>query len=305
MDLQRTDLNLMVAFEALMAERSVSAAASRLGLSQPAMSGALSRLRIMFNDELFVRAGRAMLPTVRATQLETQIAAALTQLRAALTPPEAFDPASSQRGFTISGGDYAAMVILPRLAARLAQAAPSINLRFRFVEKDAIPGLLDTGALDLSLGVYPRAPKRLCLQHLFEERFVCVARSRHPALRAGLTLDAFVKLPHLLVTERGDAHGAVDEALAKQGLARRIKLTVPHVLVVPLVFPGSDMIATVGARAGRTFARSGSIDVFEPPLDLQPWRLSMLWARQKAGDLGLAWLRGELTRVSKEESASF
>ena len=297
MDLQRTDLNLMVAFEALMAERSVSAAAFRLGLSQPAMSGALSRLRVLFSDELLVRAGRTMLPTVRAAQLEAQVTTALQQLRAALTPPEAFDPASSRRGFSLSGGDYASMVILPHLASRLAHAAPLVDLRFRFVEKDVIPGLLDTGALDLALGVYPRAPKRFCVQSLFEERFVCVARRRHPALRAGLTLDTFVSLPHLLVTERGDARGAVDEALARANMTRRIKLTVPHVLAVPLVLAGSDMIATVGARAGREFARSAEIDVFDPPLALPAWRLSMLWTRQKAGDLGLAWLREQLALV--------
>nr|WP_294554346.1 LysR family transcriptional regulator [uncultured Rhodopila sp.] len=297
MNLQRIDLNLMVAFEALMAERSVSAAATRLGVSQPAMSSTLARLRSLFDDELFVRSGRAMLPTVRAVQLEAQIARALAALRAALEPQAPFNAATSRRVFNVSGGDYATMVILPHLAACLAEEAPFLDLRFRFVEKDATVDLLDTDALDLALGVYPNPPKRMALQTLFDEHFVCVARKDHPGLRDGMTLAAFAALPHLLVTERGDAVGAVDEALAKLGLERRVAMTVPHVLVVPSVLPSSEMIATVGARAARLFAQAAPLAVYDAPVTLPAWRLSMMWSRQKAGDLGLAWLRGLLARI--------
>ena len=300
MDLQRIDLNLLVAFEALMAERSVSVAAARIGISQPAMSGALARLRDLFNDVLFVRSGRSMLPTVRATQLDSQIAQALAQIRAALDPPSSFDPLTSRRVFNVSGGDYATGVILPVLAARLAMAAPSVDLRFRFVEKDATIDLLDSNTLDLALGVYPNPPKRLCLQPLLEEHFVCLARKGHPGLQGGMTLEAFAALPHLLVTERGDAYGAVDEALAKLGLERHVRLTVPHVLVVPAVLPRSDLIASVGARAARLFADTAPIDIYEMPLPIASWRLSMLWSRQKAGDLGLAWLRDVVASIGAQ-----
>jgi DNA-binding transcriptional LysR family regulator len=297
MDLQRIDLNLMVAFEALMAERSVSAAAARLGVSQPAMSNTLSRLRSLFDDALFVRAGRTMLPTTRATQLEGQVSLALAQLRAALAPPSPFDPRTSRRVFTVSGGDYATLVILPHLAARLAEQAPFVDLRFRFIEKDQVFDLLDTDALDLALGVYPNPPKRLGLQTVFQERFVCLARDDHPGLRDGLTLDAFTTLPHLLVTERGDAVGAVDEALAKLGLERRIALTVPHVLVVASVLRNTDLVATVGLRAARSFALWAPLALHEPPIPIAPWRMSMLWARQKSADPALAWLRTLVARI--------
>ena len=297
MDLQRIDLNLMVAFEALVAERSVSAAATRLGVSQPAMSNALARLRSLFDDELFVRSGRAMLPTVRATQLEAQVARALAELRAALEPQSPFNPRTSRRVFNVSGGDYATMVILPDLAACLAAEAPLIDLRFRFVEKDAAIDLLDNDTLDLALGVFANPPKRLGLQTLFDEHFVSVARRDHPGLGDGMTLDAFAALPHLLVTERGDATGAVDEALARLGLERRVAMTVPHVLVVPSVLPSNDMIATVGARAARLFARAAPLVVYETPIAMPPWRMSMLWSRQKAGDPGLAWLRQILSGI--------
>jgi DNA-binding transcriptional LysR family regulator len=297
MDLQRIDLNLLVAFEMLVAERSVSAAASRLGISQPAMSSTLGRLRALFDDELFVRSGRTMLPTVRAMQLAEQVSQALAQLRTALEPQARFDPGTSRRAFNVTGGDYATMVILPHLAACLAEEAPAVDLRFRFVEKDTTFGLLDTDRLDLALGVFPDPPKRLGLQALFEERFVCLARRDHPVLGDGLTLDKFASLPHLLVTERGDSTGAVDEALARHGLARRIALTVPHVLVVPSVLSRSDLVATVGARAARMFAQAAPLSIHETPVEIPKWRLSMLWSRQKAGDLGLAWLRDVMSRI--------
>jgi DNA-binding transcriptional LysR family regulator len=189
------------------------------------------------------------------------------------------------------------MVILPHVAAALAREAPAVDLRFRFVEKDLIPGLLDSGALDLALGVFPSPPKRLGLETLFEERFVCVARRDHPGLRAGMTLDAFTALSHVLVTERGDAVGVVDEALSRQGLARRVALTVPHVLVVPYLLPRSDLVATVGSRAAALFMRTGALTVYDAPLDIPAWRLSMLWSRQKAGDPGLTWLRKVLSGI--------
>jgi DNA-binding transcriptional LysR family regulator len=254
----------------------------------------------LFNDELFVRSGRLMLPTVRALQLEAQVAQALAQLRAALEPRSEFDPKTSRRVFNVSGGDYATMVILPRLAAYLAEESPAIDLRFRFVEKNVTFDMLDNDTLDLALGVFPNPPKRFGMQALFDETFVTIARRNHPGLRGGMTIEAFVALPHLLVTERGDQVGAVDEALARLGLERRVALTVPHVLVVPAVLPGSDLIATVGSRAARLFAKADWVEVYDTPVAIPPWRLSMLWSRQRAGDLGLAWLRDVLVRIGSQ-----
>jgi DNA-binding transcriptional LysR family regulator len=300
MDLQRIDLNLMVAFEALMADRSVSAAARRLGVSQPAMSSTLARLRALFDDALLVRSGQVMLPTVRALRLEAQIGEALKQLRAALEPPAPFSPGTSRRVFNVSGGDYATMVILPHLAARIAEEAPAVDLRFRFVEKDDVFDLLDTDDLDLALGVFPNPPKRFGLLALFDETFVSVARQGHPGLGNGMTLDSFVAAGHLLVTERGDAQGAVDAVLAKLGRERRIALTVPHVLVVPSVLANSDLVATVGRRVARLFARAASLAIYDTPVVMPSWRLSMLWSRQKADDPGLVWLRGLLSKIGAQ-----
>ena len=298
MDLRRIDLNLMVAFQALMAERSVSAAAAKLGISQPSMSSALARLRVLFDDALFVRSGRDMMPTTRAMQIDVQVSQGLAQLRAAFDPPAAFNPATSRRVFNVSGGDYATMVILPPLASHLAQQAPFVDLRFRFIEKSAVYQMLDGDALDLALGVFPDPPKRLAIKPLFQERFVSVARRNHPLLKDRLTLEDFVAIAHLLVTERGDAVGAIDEALTRQGLRRRVALTVPHVLVVPAVLSSTDLIATVGERAASLFAKAAPLALHETPVSVPPWQMSMLWSRQKSSDLGLAWLRSVLGQIA-------
>jgi DNA-binding transcriptional LysR family regulator len=303
MDLQRVDLNLMVAFEALMAERSVSAAALRLGISQPAMSGSLARLRSLFADSLFVRAGNTMLPTTRAMALAEPVGRALAALRAAVQPPGGFDPATASRTFRISGGDYAATVLLPALTASLRTSASGVDLRFRFIEKDQVLGLLDAGVLDLAIGVFPDIPKRFAARALFQERFVCVAARGHPALARGLTLNTFAALPHVLVTERGDAVGAVDEALRARGLERRVALTIPYVLPLRELLPGSDLVATVGARVGRILATSG-LALHEPPLPLAPWPLCMAWSRQQDADPGLSWLRALLFSVCPAEVAA-
>jgi DNA-binding transcriptional LysR family regulator len=290
MNIAAVDLNLLTAFEALMRERTVSGAAQRLGVGQPAASHALARLRSQFGDELFVRQGRTMAPTARALALADPIDRALAAAREALEQVAPFDPATSRRTFTLSGGDYALSTVLPRLLAAVRRAAPEVNLRFRFVEKTQIEKLLDDGSLDLALGVFPDPPKRFDIRPVFEERFVCVARRDHPAFAGGLTLESYAAAPHLLVTERGDDIGVVDEALALTGLTRRIALTVPSVLVVRRLLLESDLIATIGQRVADGFAQDPALTAAAPPVPIAPWRLHLLLRRRAQPDPGLAWL---------------
>jgi DNA-binding transcriptional LysR family regulator len=299
MNINEFDLNLLAAFEALMRERSVSAAALRLGVGQPAASHALARLRSLFDDELFVRQGRAMAPTARAIALSEPIDRALAAAREALEPVAGFDPATARRVFTISGGDYALSTVLPGLLARVRQAAPNVDLRFRFVEKNLVEKLLDDGSLDLALGVFPGAQKRFEMRPVFEERFVCVGRRDHPAFAAGLSIGDYAGAAHLLVTERGDDFGAVDEALAEVGLRRRIAVTVPSVLVIGRVLPNSDLIATIGERIANGLARDAGLVVAPPPVSLAPWRLQLLSRRRARRDAGLDWLVAHILHADR------
>lgn len=295
---QKLDLNLLLVFEALMRERSVTRAARQLGIGQPAASNALARLRSLLRDELFLRSGSRMVPTARALQLADPIETALAGLRAAIAPEDSFDPASARRRFRISAGDYAGMLLLPALTLALRTEAPDVDLRFRFIEKDRVTELTDSGELDLAIGVFTDPPKRFSLRPLYEERFVCLACARHPGLAGGLTLERYAELPHILVTERGDEIGAVDDALRRVGLRRRVAVTVPHALLLPGFLCNSDLIATVAARAARAFAASGILAVHQTPVAMPSWKLSMLWSRQRAGDAGLAWLCDRIAAIA-------
>jgi DNA-binding transcriptional LysR family regulator len=297
MNMADVDLNLLTAFEALMRERSVGGAALRLGVGQPAASHALARLRVLFADELLRRQGRVMVPTPRALALAEPIGRALAAAREALEPVAAFDPATARRVFTLSGGDYVLSTIAPGLIAAVRGGAPNVDLRFRFVEKTQIEKLLDEGVIDLALGVFPNPAKRFEMRQIFEEHFVCVARRDHPVFQGGLDLAGYAAAPHLLVTERGDDFGAVDEALARVGLTRRIALTVPSVLAVRRLLLGSDLIATIGERVAGGFAQEPRLALAATPLALPPWKLSLLSRRGPQPDAGLTWLIGLILRT--------
>ncbi|MDM9646726.1 LysR substrate-binding domain-containing protein [Rhizobium sp. S163] len=195
------DLNLLVAFDALIAERSVTRAGIRIGRTQPAMSAALSRLRSLLNDELFVRGPDGLLPTMRALELAEPINRALTDIQRTLEFRQDFDPAQSTATFAIGLAEHPAHLILPRLVARLRQDAPGVILLVRsFLHRDDAVKLLDDGEADVTIGV-PHSPAgRILSQPLFAERFVCVVRSGHPQANQPMTLDTFLEMSHLLVS---------------------------------------------------------------------------------------------------------
>ena len=299
--LAAVDLNLLVAFDALMAERNVTRAAQRVGIGQPAMSSALSRLRALFHDELFVRVPGRMEPTPKALQLATPIGDALQQIRRALDPGLPFDAASAQRIFRIGATDYTEFVLLPPLNAYLRQAAPGIDIRIVPTTTDRALELLDLHELDFAIGTFAALPKRLSSAPLFTERFVCVARRDHPDLgNAGLQLDSFLALPHLLRSLRGDADGTVDQALARRGLKRHVVMTVTNFLVVPFILERSDAIATLAERVARRLAGTASLAIHDPPLQLEPWTTSLVWGRAVAQDAGAAWLQSTIREVARE-----
>ena len=291
---ERLDLNLLLVFDALMRERSVTRAAVRLGIGQPAASAALTRLRDLFGDVLFVRTPSGMEPTVRAQVIAEPVAAALGQLRATLDPGADFDPARARRTFSIGGLDYLGVVALPELIAGLRRDAPDIDLRLRFVEKGRLLAALQTGDIDLAVAVLAEIPKHIGSEPLLTESFVCITRPDHPAAATGLTLETYAALPHLLVTQRPDATGIVDDLLRTRSLSRRIAVTIPQVAIVPMLLAGTDLVATIGRRAAERLSELVPLRIYEPPLPLPSWRMDLIWARRNDRDAGLAWLRARL-----------
>lgn len=297
-DLAAIDLNLLVAFEALFEECSVTAAAGRLYLGQPAMSAALGRLRALFEDELLIRIGSKMQPTSKAKAIAPGIKAALQQIRQAIESSQTFDPASARQSFAIASSDSLSYIVVPKLLEVCRQTAPGIDLRLIGFEKDEVGELLEQGAVDVVLGVFQSPPRQTLQETLFQEQFVGIARKGHPAVTNGsMSLEAFVSVPHALFTLRRDATGEVDKVLAKYNLERRIGLTISHALVLPAIVSNSDLIASVPARLAKQFICLGTLEIFELPIAIESWTVSMLWSKLADRDSANNWLRQILKRV--------
>ena len=300
MNLAGIDLNLLVAFDALYRERSVTRAGSRIGLSQPAASNALGRLRHLLDDPLFVRGAGGMVPTARARALAPEVAEILDRVGRALADRGRFDPATARRGFSLGLTDYGSTFLMPPLVRALARAAPGIDLRTRHALGTAGLQSLDERALDLLVTVIDRVPARFVRQTVLEEHFVVIARRGHPGLRDGLDLGTYAALPHLLVSFSGDVRGAVDRALAGHGLKRRVAATVAHFSAAPFIVAKSDLIATLAARVAATYRTPCRLAVHPVPLELPGYAKSLIWRRADAHDPAQAWFRQLVASIAKE-----
>jgi DNA-binding transcriptional LysR family regulator len=303
-DLSAIDLNLLVAFEALFEERSVTLAAQRLHLGQPAMSAALGRLRLVFEDDLFIRTGREMQPTSKSLEIASGILGSLNQLRQTLEASQVFDPKTSSRWFAIGSPDYTSSVVLPSLLEFCGQTAPLLNFRLISYEKDSVGELLEQGAIDLALGVFPVPPPQTSHIALFQERFVGIARQGHPAIdrigdRSTMALKTFADLPHVLVTLRRDTTGEIDKLLAQRHLQRRVAVTTPQMLALPAILATTDLIATVPDRLATQLVRLHNLEGFELPIETETWTVSMLWSKLADKDVANAWLRQALSMISQ------
>lgn len=299
MQLSELDLNLLVAFDALLQEGSVTRAARRVGVSQPAMSNALRRLRTALGDELMVRAGGGMVPTPRALELHGPVRAALATLHRALNHDGRFDPSSAKRAFRIASSDYAEMVLLPGLVEGLRQQAPGVDLTVRAMGGELPRTALSGGGLDLAIGVFRDVPAGHVQQALFRDRFVCVARQDHPALADGLDLDTYCELDHVLISATGRGPGVVDHFLEQQGRSRRVALRVPHFIVAPMVIARTDMVLTLASRLACRLAPMLGLQVLPPPLDLPTFTIRQLWHERYRHDAGHRFLRAQVAAVAQ------
>ncbi|WP_424892493.1 LysR family transcriptional regulator [Streptomyces sp. XH2] len=289
--LAKVDLNLLVALDALLDEESVTAAADRLGLSGPAMSRALGRIRRVLGDPVLVRAGRHMVPTPRALAMRAEVRRVLADARALFTAPAPCDPASLERVFTLSAHDSQVLAFGAPLLGRAAREAPGVTLRFLTEGATGVPSLRD-GTLDLEIGVIDRSEPEIRVETLLTDRMVGVARPGHPLLDGAVTPRRYAAARHLLDSRRGRLSGPVDEALAAHGLRRRVVGTAPTFAAALFVIAGSDAVGLVPERAARPAAAALGLVTFEVPLDLPPLRFSMAWHPRHEEDSGHRWLRG-------------
>jgi DNA-binding transcriptional LysR family regulator len=298
MSLENIDLNLLVVFEALMAERNVTRAGTRIGRSQPAMSAALARLRDLMEDDLFVRGPGGLQPTPRALDLAGPIGEALSTIRRSLPFSQSFYPATSAASLTIGMTDFPASTLMPRIVAMLRAQAPRMSLRFRtFIGRNDAVALLDAGEADVTISVPPDPAARILSRPLFSETFACLLRHDHPSA-SQLDLKAFAALPHLLVSPENEGYGFVDAALAKRGLKRFVALTVPQLFTVPAVIAASDLVATIPRGAFRDMG--GSLRLLPPPLRLEPLPFVLCWHRRNDSHPMQKWVRNSIVELTSK-----
>ena len=299
MDLQAFDLNLLVVLDALLAERSVSKAAKKLNLSQPAVSAALNRLRAALDDPILVRAGVKMVPTPQAEQLTMPIQEILANIEATLASPIAFDPQTISRKFRIATKDYGAFVFIPELMRRVEINAPSVELEVWDTGLE-VGRALQNGDIDLAVTDAWELRHCKCTEILFRETFTCLVSQNHPRIKENLALDQYVQEQHALISVRGRVTGNVDVALRKQGLERRVRLTLPHILSAPAVIASTGLIVTMATRIATRMAGEHPLKTFPPPVDLEGFDIAMAWHPRFANDSALQWLQHEIRLVSKD-----
>jgi len=293
MNVQDIDLNLLRVFDAVLHEKGVTPAAARLGLTQPAVSNALARLRKVFGDALFVRTPRGVDATPFARELAEPVRQALALLESALAHGPGFDPATSTRAFRFYMSDLGQIEFLPPLVERVQRAAPGVRLEAVALEVDDIADALAAGALDLAVGFLPGLGAPVRRQALFRDPYLCLMRKDHPAIADRLTRKMFLDASHALVSYRG-GHRVIEEALERAGLARRIALRVPHFTVVPMVLERSDLILTLPARVARVFERRGKLKALPPPVPIPPAEVALHWHERFEPDPGNRWLREQV-----------
>jgi DNA-binding transcriptional LysR family regulator len=290
MNLRSLDLNLLVVFDAVFAERNITRAGLKIGLSQPAVSNALTRLRGHLKDELFLRGPRGLRPTPRAVEIAGPIHAMLVDLERVLDPA-AFDPATARRSFTVAAVDYFTIAVAPRLARMLAEAAPGVDVRIVPTAGQATE-LLDRGEIDLAAAAFGDVPDRFGRRTIVTDDYACMVAARHPFARRPPTLRAWAAARHILVSPRGDARGFVDDRLAEKGLTRQVAVSVNHFSAAPGIVAGTDLVLTAPRRVLAAFA-SRRTAILDCPVEAPPAfrRLDMLWHERLSRHPAHQWFR--------------
>lgn len=298
-NLRTLDLNLLKTLDALLDERSVTRAASRLSLTQPAVSGMLNRLRDYFDDPLFIRVPHGIVPTTRAEALAAPIKRILADIDVLLQPAE-FDPLTATLTFTLAATDYALRAVVVPFIAALKVQAPGIRVRVVPVGSDRLVSQLERGSVDVALITPHTTPAELHSRALYDERYVCMMRADHPDAGKPITLDRFCALEHVLVSYEGESfRGVTDGALENIGLTRCVALSVSNFLVLPDVLVISDMIAVVPSRIAEN--QTGMF-VCETPVTVPGFTKSMAWHGRTHRNPAQAWLRGLLLETSQRQA---
>ena len=293
------DLNLLPVFLALMEERSVTRAANRLGITQPALSNSLNRLRDMLKDPLFIRERYGIRPTQLAEEIAPTIEAALAQLDELIVHQQDFEPASAERLFLIAPNSYVELVLMPPLVARLRELAPGIKLRLTPFGNDLADTGVSSGTTAMVLGRIIDPPDNLVVQHLMDDGLACVVRRNHPDVGDSLSRDLYESLKHVNVLPPGRIRAGVFQALGQQNLKREVAVSVTHFLAVPEMIAVTDYCATLPRLICRSLERDPRLKVIPAPVDLGTFPVEMAWHVRYRHDPAHRWLRSLVSDLAK------
>lgn len=297
MNIASVDLNLLVAFHALLEHRNVTRAGEAIGLSQPAMSSALRRLRLLLEDPLFIRAGLEMKPTPRALQLSTAVRQVVQTVQSEILQPTRFEARSSTRTFTVLMPDIGEANFLPPILAMLAQEAPHLNLRTLAMARHAAAESLESGAADLAMGYFPDLHKAgFYQQQLMRSSHVTLVRKNHPDIGEQMSLEAFIAASHVVVKPHGREH-VFEKHLLQQGITRRVVLEISNFLSLLPIIESSDLIATVPQDLADFCVQHGQVRTVATPVKAPVIDVQLHWHQRLQKDPGHAWLRSMIHRL--------
>jgi len=298
--LQDIDLNLLIVFQLMYRERKTGVVAEQLGLSQPAVSNALARLRKVLNDELFERTARGMKPTPYADNIAESIGYALSTLQDGLNYEERFDPATSDRSFRVSMTDLGEMYLLPKLMSHMAIHAPRVSITTVRDSGRSLKEDMEAGSVDLAVGLLPQLEAGFYQRRLFDQQYVCLMRRDHPLAEGELTLERFSQAQHIVIEALGTGHGRVEKQLKRSGIDRIVRLHLPHFMSAPYIVAETDLIATVTEKLALQTAEKLNLIAHPHPVDIPPAQINLFWHRRFHQDTGNIWLRNLLFGMFSE-----
>jgi DNA-binding transcriptional LysR family regulator len=299
MNLLEFDMNLLLTFDAIYRHHSLSAAAIELGLTQPAVSAALKRLRERFDNPLFVRTSHGMRPTPYADNMSAKITRALDILRE-VDQEAQFTPQTSTINFRVYINDIGMLLVMPLVLKYMSEHAPGARLTILDLRPDEVVDALDRGTIDLAVGYFLGMPNWAHQQSVRNTSYVCAVRKDHPQIHDSLSLEQFLNASHAMYWTSGSPHSAVEEALARLDLTRDVTLRLPRFSAVPFFIAQSDLIATIPEDLGQAFSGLINIKVFKPPLKLPNFEIRQYWHERHHADPANKWLR----RIVKSETAN-
>ena len=290
------ELNLLMVFDAIMTERSITRAAHRLSMTQPAVSNAVSRMRVAWKDELFVKDGRNIQPTLHAQNLWNKVREPLISLTEAVDA-KSFNPATAKRTFRIAVPDLVVDMAWAELRCTIEHEAPGVNIHavpYTIVNTNQV---LEDAEVDMVIGNTGLISNTFRAEYLFSPTYICIMNHDHPLAKADLNLEEFAAADHLLVSLSGDITGYTDQVLMQHGLSRRVAVTVNHFSSAANLIKRSDLICVIPISAVAQEIIAGDIAATKPPLELMPQQVSTIWHKRQDRDQGLIWLRAHLKRI--------